>query len=55
MTLQEQESSTWEENTMRAPVNNIDMVGAIHAVEARQVEIDTQQYGVFLLKVKVSM
>jgi hypothetical protein len=28
-------------------------VGAIHAVEARQVEIDVQQYGVFFcLKLK---
>jgi hypothetical protein len=38
-----------------AHVNNIDMVGAIHVVEARQVEINAQQYGVFLLKVKMSM
>jgi hypothetical protein len=55
MTLQEQEPSTGEENTMRAPFNNIDFVGAIHAVEVRQAETNAQQYGVFLLKVKVNM
>ncbi|CAK9883084.1 unnamed protein product [Sphagnum jensenii] len=48
----EQESSAGEENTVRAPVNNIDLVVAIHAAEARQAEIDAQQYGAFLLKVK---
>jgi hypothetical protein len=47
MTLQEQEPLAREENTMRAPINNIDLVGAIRFVEARQVEIDVQQYGVF--------
>jgi hypothetical protein len=52
MTLQEQEPSAGEENTVRAPVNNIDLVVAIHAAEARQAEIDAQQYGAFLLKVK---
>jgi hypothetical protein len=53
MTLQEQEPLATEENTMRAHINNIDLVGAIHAVEARQVEIDVQQYGVFFcLKLK---
>ncbi len=53
MTLQEQEPLAREENTMRAHINNIDLVGAIHAVEARQVEIDVQQYGVFFcLKLK---
>jgi hypothetical protein len=55
MTLQEQEPSTREENTMRAHVNNIDMVGTIHVVESRQAKINAQQYGVFLLKVKMSM
>lgn len=48
----EQEPSAGEENTVRAPVNNIDLVVAIHAAEARQAEIDAQQYGAFLLKVK---
>jgi hypothetical protein len=55
MTLQEQKPSAWEENTARALINNIDLVGAIHDVEARQAEIDAQQYGIFLLKVKVNM
>jgi len=55
MTLQEQKPSAGEKNTVKAPVNNIDLVGAIHVVDARQVQIDVQQYGVFLLKVKVSM
>jgi hypothetical protein len=40
---------------MRAPINNIDLMGTIHVVEARQAKIDVQQYGVFLLKVKVGM
>jgi hypothetical protein len=40
MTLEEQEPSVGEENTMRASVNNIDLVGAIHVVEARRAEID---------------
>jgi hypothetical protein len=40
MTLQEQEPSTKEENTMRALVNNIDLVAAINVIEARQAEID---------------
>jgi hypothetical protein len=35
MTSQEQKPSAGEENIMRAPVNNIDLVGAIHVVEAR--------------------
>jgi hypothetical protein len=55
MTLQELKPSAGEKNTVKAPVNNIDLVGAIHVVEAKQVEIDAQQYGVFFLKVKVSM
>jgi hypothetical protein len=55
MTIHEQEPSTRKENIVKAPVNNIDQVGEIHVIEARQTKIDAQQYGVFLLKVKVSM
>jgi hypothetical protein len=40
MTLEEQEPSAGEENTMRALVNDIDLVGVIHDVKARQGEID---------------
>jgi hypothetical protein len=40
MTLQEQEPSAEEENTMRPHVNNIDLLGAILAVEVRQAKID---------------
>jgi hypothetical protein len=40
MTLQQQKPSAREENMMRAHVNNIDLVGAIHVVEASQGEID---------------
>jgi hypothetical protein len=40
---------------VRAPVNNINLVGAIHAIEARQAKIDAKKYGVFLFKVKVIM
>jgi len=47
MTIHEQEPLAGEENTVRAPINNIDMVGAIHAIEARQNKIDARQYGVF--------
>jgi hypothetical protein len=42
MTLQEQEPSARDKNTVRALVNNIDLVGIIHAVETRQAEIDVQ-------------
>jgi hypothetical protein len=35
MTLQEQKPSTGEENIVKAHVNNIDLVGAIHVVKAR--------------------
>jgi hypothetical protein len=55
MTSQEQKPSTGEENILRAHINNIDLVGAIHVIEARQAKIDVQQYGVFLLKVEMSM
>jgi hypothetical protein len=40
MTLPEQEPIVGEENIVRASINNIDLVGAIHAVEARQAKID---------------
>jgi hypothetical protein len=40
---------------MKAPINNIDVVGTIHVVDARQAKIDVWQYGIFLLKVKVNM
>jgi hypothetical protein len=40
---------------MRAPINNIDLVGEIHVVKARQAKIDVQQYGVFLLKVMIGI
>jgi len=55
MTIKEQKPLAGEENTMRAHVNNIGLVGAIHVIEARQGKINAQQYGVFLLKIKVSM
>jgi hypothetical protein len=42
MTLQEQEPSVREKNIVRAPINNIDLMGAIHAVEIRQAKIDVQ-------------
>jgi hypothetical protein len=42
MTLEEQEPSVGEENIVRAPVNNVDLVGATHAVKARQAEIDAK-------------
>jgi hypothetical protein len=38
MILHEQEPSDGEENIVRAHVNNNDLVGTIHVVEARQVE-----------------
>jgi hypothetical protein len=40
MTFQKQEPSIGEENTVRAPIINIDLVGAIHVIEARQAEIE---------------
>jgi len=40
MTLQEQEPLAGEENTVRAPINNIHPVWAIHAAKARQLQVD---------------
>jgi hypothetical protein len=40
MTLEEQEPSVGKENPIRAHVNNIDLVGAIHVVKTKQSEID---------------
>ncbi len=40
---------------MRALIDNIALMGTIHVVEAKQTKINVLQYGVFLLKVKVSM
>jgi hypothetical protein len=40
MTLHEQEPSAGEENTVRASIYNIDLVGAIHVLEARQAKIN---------------
>jgi hypothetical protein len=47
MASQEQEPSVREENTMRAPINNINLVGTIHVVEVSQTKIHVQQYGFF--------